>query len=497
MARVDELRRCRRRVSFDLLLKTDKYWVSRGHLKDEGYMEEKVPRPIMPRSDEYLAWMGPLFHAFEQQVKQFPFLVKGLSTEARAAELQRVFGAEGTWILCGDFESMESSHGKEVVKRVWRQAFYAVFKGVLTPRQLDKMIKRYSGKNTLKFRGVTVVIVARLLSAEPFTSSMNALLNLFLITFCLREEGQPWLKPPLKVEGDDNILKVATRLLFTAMAPLGFVFKVKWVAHAYEAAFCQQHYDPGTGAVYRDPVRALLRFAFSLRTWASMRPERLRMLARARALSLLCESRACPMLQAFCFMVLRETRGVRISEKFLFRTLGYYDFQRLLPALRDEPEEHEITLASRLHFQHLFGHPIEAQLEFERRVSRLRYLQPLPLAWLGLVSSSLVDNAVSRVFRDVRQEELFMETPALGGSKSHKAFVSPDPGPLRLYEAGDCGGPSNGCLLKRSFTCDGLAKAEQAARGQPPYTICSVARQAEQVRDPAQRVVDPPHSLPL
>jgi hypothetical protein len=116
------------------------------------------------------------------------------------------------------------------------------------------------------------------------------------------------------VEGDDGLFLVTGQPATPEdFSRLGFEIKVEYHNRLGEAGFCQIYHSEETPGNLIDPVKAIVRFGWTMSVAMHGGVNVLRGLARSKALSLLCEAPTCPVVGAIALWVLRMTEGVTIK----------------------------------------------------------------------------------------------------------------------------------------------------------------------------------------
>lgn len=325
-------------------------------LKDEHYELFKHARAINSPHPTAKVFLGPLFKAIEDQVYRLRWFVKHKTPRERA-DILAAMERPGWQYLETDYTSFEAAIQAEIIRCVEAVVYRYMWRYVLPEVIIHQIVRRLAGLNVCKFRTITVTVPGRRMSGQMNTSLGNGLVNLVVMLFCCECNGLTWWEVVGCVEGDDGFFVFPRRIDLGVLADLGFVIKAAWYATAWEASFCQLHLVGGVLLVH--PAETLCRFGWTKRSWVGMRPARLRMLLRAKAISLLAEAQGCPVLQEFALMVMRHTQGVRMSPEFLKTHLSRWEYDELERS--QGAKASPVPLECRLAYEDLFNVPIRYQ----------------------------------------------------------------------------------------------------------------------------------------
>lgn len=339
----------------------------KAFIKSESYPAAafwKAARWICSRTDESKVILGPLFKSIEKKVYEDPHFVKHTPVSmrpARVAELRR----SGCTYIVTDYTSFEASFSTEVM----HACEVAMYQFMLSnfPKYSEFVRRTLCGQNNISTRrGVKVSLKGRRMSGDMCTSLGNGFTNLMLMGYVMEKLGSKW---DGLVEGDDGIFAVSGPVPATEdFAKLGFDIKLGKVDDPSLAGFCGV--VAADSGLIRDPIRFLQTFGWT--TTAVYGSSKVGMeLLRAKSLSALYETPACPILSAIAHRSYSITQGFEPR----FPEDGYH--VKPLDLVVADPAP--ISDATRDLFSTLYGVLPEDQVKLEKMIEvelNLDFLAP-------------------------------------------------------------------------------------------------------------------------
>jgi len=344
--------------------------------KTESYPEYKFLRWINARPDPVKVWMGPLMKSVEEVLFQKDWFIKHVPVSERGSKLALLRNGIARYILT-DFTAFESHFVADFMRECECRLYSHALSKACTPGEIKSVVRVLTGKNFLRTRlGVRASVDARRMSGDMCTSLGNGFANLMLALFLADERG---IAIRGYVEGDDGIFACERGVLSASdYESLGFTIKLFEVNDpcemiplnhtpdafgTYVGAFCGI-LSSRSGQIIRDPRSFLSSFGWTS-SFVYAGEKLLDQLQRAKALSALYETPACPLVAALARRALYETRAANPR----YVNDGYH---------RPPPDEFSlepvpIRWDTRELFARQFNIPISAQLEIEKRFSMGKY----------------------------------------------------------------------------------------------------------------------------
>jgi len=355
-ARKDELREAHDSLKGGV---PDKHTAAKinSFVKTEGYDVYKHARLINSRGDAFKVFSGPAFKAIEEVIYQNRAFVKHTPVRDRPALVKSLIQA-GRRYYATDFTAFESHFVPLIMETLEMRLYRHCLQGWKGYNTLHRTL---TGWNKLHTRtGVHAKVKGRRMSGEMCTSLGNGFSNLMLALFIAQKKGG---QIDGFVEGDDGLFASTVPLCAKDYEELGFTIKITEVIDPCTASFCGMVFG-ADGHIMPDPRHFLANFTFTS-SFIHAGDRVMKELLRAKALSTLYETPACPIVSAVARRALRDTRG----SKARFVHDGYHE---TLHVPRDERGlvEVSITLSSRELFESLYGISIATQLAIEKAVER-------------------------------------------------------------------------------------------------------------------------------
>jgi len=372
-SRKDELRHVRDEY-FKTDVRLDPYIRRvKSFIKDESYVEYKMPRFINSRSDLFKCLTGPYFKAIEQVLFKRPEFIKYVPVMERPKYLMDNIYKAGHQYYSTDFSSFESHFTTEMQQACEMQLYKYMLSGTTEGRRAYELI-RYALSDepfVLKGGGVTVELSGKRMSGEMCTSLGNGFSNLMLILFAAKYADTHI--HGVVVEGDDGLFSVPFNSGITTQTfvDLGFRCKIDLCSDIQTASFCGNVFDEYDLVNVTDPREVLVDFGWTKRTDVKASSIRLEMLSRAKAYSMAHQYRGCPVIGSFACYVLRATRRAHTK---LLKVIGnvndksftLYERDQLVEAIKANVSYQEPGYATRKLVSRLYNLAIDEQLELER-----------------------------------------------------------------------------------------------------------------------------------
>lgn len=321
-------------------------------VKTEGYDSYKNARLINSRGDKFKAFSGPAVKAIEQELYQQPEYVKHVPVPERPSKVEALV-QDGLKYYSTDYTAFESHFTVDIMEALELQLYRHCLSGWAGLKLLCDTI---AGENRMRTRaGVTAAAFAKRMSGEMTTSLANGFSNHMLTLFIVHKKGG--ILHGL-VEGDDGLWATDVDLDKSDYEALGFTIKIIRVQDPRTASFCGLIYAK-EGEIMRDPRHFFANFG-----WTSSMIHAgdtiMKQLLRAKALSTLHETPACPLVSELARLALERTAGVvpRFIED------GFHK----IPSDTRSLVAREPSLETRELFAQLFGITPEAQLLCEQHI---------------------------------------------------------------------------------------------------------------------------------
>jgi len=274
--------------------------------KDEAYSGYKFPRGIYSRSDWVKNEFGPFFSAIESSIFRDPHYIKHVATADRARFIRRRLCNKGSKVIATDYTAFESHFVADVFREIEVPIYKYMTQHLEGSARFHALLDKLSERNKCKFfNKFNVDIDATRLSGERNTSVGNGLVNLLMFEFLADSKG--WKNFDCVVEGDDLVgVFDGDYTTEEDYASLGFTIKIEKPERVEEAAFCQLIFDEDD-RVLCDPIKILLKMPWISGRYSHSSEKLKKRLLRGKAMCTLSDFPACPVVSAYCRMLLRHT----------------------------------------------------------------------------------------------------------------------------------------------------------------------------------------------
>jgi hypothetical protein len=263
------------------------------------------PRNISPRTDGFLAVLGPYISAIEHQAIRSRYLVKGLTPKQRALKMSWL--ADYSQFVEVDYSRFDMTISDQIIRIFEHHILKAPFNQVDHPlfhQALDLTLRTVG----LSSFGTRYQREGGRCSGDAHTSIANGLLNRFLTWVCLqRLPNNRWRSIH---EGDDGIIafngdlgsQIRANLSFLHL--LGFKAKLKFTRTLEEVIFCgRRHYFGKSGICEQAAVpRCLKKFNTTMTLGKN------KVLLLAKAMSYNYTDANTPMIGALSYAIVKTLR---------------------------------------------------------------------------------------------------------------------------------------------------------------------------------------------
>lgn len=305
--RKDELRRAK------LKAMTSNMYKNKSFVKREFYRLFKHARWINARTDKFKAETGPIFKLIEQEVFKKKCFVKKIPVAERSQFIRdRLFQVGATYVGT-DFSAFEAMFDIDTVNTIEMQLYTYMTKNLPEHRQFMEYCKAgiASGQKCYRAnrRMKHVVKTEARMSGDMCTSLGNGFSNLMIMKFVCSELGWDCCKGI--VEGDDGLFRVSGKMPTEEdFSRVGAFMKMEVHENLNEAGFCHLFSTDDKAENLIDPMNCVVRSGWTMSKLKDAKLDKLNMLSKAKALSLLCEAPANPITAAMARWIIRCTPGI-------------------------------------------------------------------------------------------------------------------------------------------------------------------------------------------
>jgi hypothetical protein len=282
------------------------------------------PRNISPRTDRFLAVVGPYISAIEHAAVNAEFLVKGLSISKRNDKMATLNGFD--CYIETDYSRMDMTISEELIREFEEYLLTCHFQGP-AHHVYREVLKKARSTHGVAQCGIEYFVRGTRCSGDAHTSIANGLINYFMMWIVLGKF--PRNKWTCFVEGDDGIIGLTRDILpqvLYNMSVFGvFGFQVKCDVH-YDlslTSFCGRFLVSNNDGIssYCDFNRSFAKIHTSC---ADGLP---RHLAVAKCVSYLVTDGATPIIGEYCAMVVRCCSSSYLKAmRYLFRRNASIDW---------------------------------------------------------------------------------------------------------------------------------------------------------------------------
>lgn len=384
--RKDELKKCWEEHGKELDLESDTG--CSAFAKDETYPEYKPTRWINSRSDAFKCFAGPWIRAIEKVVYKLKWFIKNVPVKDRPKKILEDLYRIGANYFATDFSTFEATFNYCLMDAAEFQLYDYMTQFVPGGPEFSSLYREIlGGTNRVVSKFFTLYVEAIRMSGEMSTSLGNGFTNLMLMLFLFSKAG--CTDVDAKVEGDDGIgTYKGTPPTPEMYAMMGANIKLEIHESLTTASFCGIVFHPDDLINLVDIREVLVSFGWTTGKYSGSRPKILKMLLRAKALSLAYQYPGCPVLQSLSRYALRVTRDVRnymtgFMNKQGSHAYSLWEREQILDAIKNLPSDEQripvvnAGIQTRLLAEKLYGIPVEMQKRIERYLDGLQSIQPL------------------------------------------------------------------------------------------------------------------------
>jgi len=389
-------------AEFETYDKHFKYYCSNvmSFLKLEGHDQEKKPRWINPRSNQFKAYVGDLVSTMDDIIYScLEWLhVKHIDNAERNKMLWSVFGLLG--VSATDFTSWEASIKQKLMMIVEVKLVMRLFAGTVDDQKLAYILTTWTGiQHCENYNGVVFNTIAQRQSGELTTSGFNFLTDAMATMFAYydqfyRDEGMDYFVQNMrtlvkaKFEGDDGLhCCVRGKLNDSTYIHLGLLAKMQYYENCSLTSFCGQLFSPATFVNQTDPVKFILKFGWVNARYHNSSDLTMNKLLKAKAYSYAYSYTQCPIIYPIAMFVLSELSAYKLDLKLLKATLDPHQAEKV--ALTKLPPVN-IRIEDRQFMASHFNCSIVDQFNIEDEII---------LCGLGVWRSMTLDHLIPEKFR--------------------------------------------------------------------------------------------------
>ena len=289
----------------------DKYYVNKMFRKRECYPEPKHARQINSRHDWFKTRTGPIFKKIEHELFKRPEFVKTVPVVDRAQYINDLLYCPGSCYLSTDHTSFEAHMHTQIMKCCEMQ-LYSYMVRDLPDKDWFRIVNKglCSVQKCLSYNnfGRQIAIGEARLSGDMCTSLGNGFTNLMVMLYVAQAKG--WGACVGVVEGDDGLFRVSGDVPTDQdFADVGFTIKSVTSDSVGQAGFCHLFNAEDQYENLVDPIMTTIKVGWTLSPQLHGGPKVMEKLARAKAMSMVCEAPANPITSQLALWILRCTRG--------------------------------------------------------------------------------------------------------------------------------------------------------------------------------------------
>lgn len=375
-SRKDQLTKVRQMVD-DSVTWDDKKWVQVDAFgKPETYPAYKHERAIYARKDPFKVIVGPLFKQIEEVLYKDPAFVKHVPVMQRAKYILDRLSHPGATYMATDYTAYESHFTAKLMRACEFQLYRRMARDCPEARKvLDYYEKTVTSTNSIFFKVLKCFLPAGRMSGEMTTSLGNGFTNYMIFLFVCKYLQLKESK--CVIEGDDCLARLflpkgmGLAELQNVYTRLGMNVKIELHDDLCTASFCGLVFHEHDLINVVNPIKIILNMGWISGKYAKSGLKTMLELLRGKAMSTMCMTRGCPVVQSFCQYLLRETAGshFRIDDYWLKEQLGKIDLAEYMKPV-------DIPMTTRVVMERKFNITVEDQFVMERYFERLHGLEP-------------------------------------------------------------------------------------------------------------------------
>lgn len=332
--------------------------------KREFYPEKKYIRIINPRSDHFVAQLGPYIHKIDEYLFHASplsgYFIKGCTPEQIVERMNEKFSGQNLFIET-DYSSFEGSYSVAYQRAVEWRLLRHMLKHNPHVLKLLEPVYRQGCNNSVYNPFMSVNFSGSRMSGDLWTSSFNGFSNLMNMLFLANTEG---LTVDGFVEGDDGLFHISKPALTPKhYEKLGFNIKLDYQYDIADCAFCQKIYHPDTLHLIAPP-RSLtwVGWNHAKRYFHASKKIQLE-LFKSKVRSYYTMYSHSPVVGPVMYAFLQSLSDVRDrpDDDWYWRTI--VDLTKM-------PEFEPIDMRDRILYEKRFGIPVEYQIYIEETIAR-------------------------------------------------------------------------------------------------------------------------------
>ncbi len=357
-------------------------------IKDEGYPEPKMARGIYSRSDFAKVILGPYIALASAQImKTRPEFIKYVPVHLRPKYIRDRMRFFSNQYRSTDYTSFEAHFTAEMMEDCEMLLFEHVFKNLHGYEQLIRLIRwmKFELPNICIFKYFTLMIRGKRMSGEMDTSLSNGFSNLMFLYYICHVHGIKEDSVLVVVEGDDALCVIFGTIPDQFYADFGLCVKIEKFDELSEASFCGLVFDEDDVVIIPDIIQTLTELGWTTQKYARCKKSTLKMILRAKALSMLHEYRACPILTHVGYQLCKLTSGIYLKTDFILDYFNQYEAPGVIEA-RDTVDPkilQEIGIKTRNLVEKLKGITVADQIQIEKDALNIKIDQPFRSATLA------------------------------------------------------------------------------------------------------------------
>lgn len=351
--------------------------------KDENYTDFKLPRGIYAREDVAKVFFGPFFSKIEEIIYAQPEFIKHVPVKDRGTYIDNFLKSEGATYIATDYSKFECHFDALRMENcefvLYRHILGENARGIIA---LEIMKEVLQGDNQIFARWFSGTITARRMSGEMNTSLGNGFSNLMMMLETCVRVGNDFREMRGVVEGDDGLFRFLDGMVVPQSADFraaGCDIKLDCYERISDASFCGLLYDETDKMVISDPYKIMCTIGLLSKEYAMARESKKLALLKCKAMSVLHQYPACPVVASMARYILRCTK--RIDVRGIVensRSLSQWDREKYYEALKakDYDVKLEIGINTRLLFSELYNLDVATQERLEAVFDNKQVLEP-------------------------------------------------------------------------------------------------------------------------
>lgn len=346
--------------------------------KDETYVDFKHARGIYAREDVAKVYFGPWFKMIENEIYKDPTFIKHIPVSERGAYIYDRLYRDGQVYVQTDYSSYESHFDLDLMEHCEFILYdYMLQKVDGGPSVLKTMREVLQGENRVKNRRLTATVEACRMSGEMNTSLGNGFSNYMLM---LNECNRMKVECVGVVEGDDGlfVFRPDQKPSTSDFTVNGCIIKLEVFEKISHASFCGLLFDECDMQIVADVRKLMAGLGWSTKQYVRAKKSKHMALIRCKAISMLVQYPACPMVAELSRAIVRLTNHVDVRS-VVEGIQDNWTREKLIYGLKNFKHNinEEVGLGTRLLVFDLWGFDLELQSRLEKEFSQLTELRPI------------------------------------------------------------------------------------------------------------------------